>query len=166
MKKRILLYIATLSVAILFPQVALAEETNYAKQLANPLADLISLPIQANWDGNFGANDKGSAWRINIQPVVPIHINKTWNVISRTVTPIITQDDIPSNGEGKSGIRDIVQSFWLSPKEPTSYGLVWEVGPALLLNTGSNDALGSSKCAWFRDCLCSFLTALEDLQEA
>jgi hypothetical protein len=86
LKKKVLPYIAALGVAILFPQVALAEETNFAKQLANPLADLISVPIQANWDDNFGANDKGSAWKINVQPVVPIHINKTWNVISRTVT--------------------------------------------------------------------------------
>lgn len=145
MKKKILPYIAALSITILLPQVALAQEADYAKQLANPLADLISVPIQANYDENFGANDKGSAWKINIQPVIPIHINKTWNVISRTIAPIITQDDIPSNGEGKSGIGDILQSFWLSPKEPTSYGLVWGVGPALLLNTGSNDALGSSK---------------------
>jgi hypothetical protein len=89
MKKKILSYIAALSVAILLPQVALAQEgevqeADYAKELANPVASLISVPIQANYDENFGANDKGSSWRINVQPVIPIHLNKTWNVISPT----------------------------------------------------------------------------------
>ena len=60
-----------LSVAILLPQVVLAQEENYAKQLANPVASLISVPIQANYDENFDANDKGSSWRINVQPLFP-----------------------------------------------------------------------------------------------
>jgi hypothetical protein len=95
MKKKILSLIATLGVAILLPQVALAQETeaqeveeaqeaNYAEQLSNPVADLNIVPIQANYNENFGANDKGSSWRINVQPVIPIHLNKTWNVISPT----------------------------------------------------------------------------------
>jgi hypothetical protein len=103
------------------------------------------VPIQANYDENFGANDKGSSWRINVQPVIPFSISKNWNVISRTIAPIITQDDIPFSGAGKSGIGDILQSFFFSPKKPTSHGIIWGVGPALLLNTASNDALGTSK---------------------
>jgi hypothetical protein len=80
-----------------------------------------------------------------VKPVIPININKDWVVISRSIVPIIIQDDIPSNGAGKFGIGDVSQSFFFSPKEKAFGRLIWGVGPALLLNTASNDALGSSK---------------------
>jgi len=147
MKKAMLLSIAAFGLAILLCQAAWAQEEalqkeDLAKKLANPVASLISVPIQANFDDNFGANDNGSMWRINVQPVIPVSINENWNLISRTILPIITQDNIPVNGAGKSGIGDAVQSFFFSPKKPTSNGIIWGVGPVLLLNTASNDALG------------------------
>ena len=145
MKKIILLYIAALGVAILLPQVALAEDKDYAKQLANPVSSLISVPIIGNYDNNFGTNDKGSQWVITAEPVIPFSISENWNVISRTIAPIVTQDDISSNGAGESGIGDIVQRFFFSPEKPTSSGLLWGVGPILLLNTASNDAIGLNK---------------------
>jgi hypothetical protein len=106
---------------------------------------LISVPIQANYDENIGPNEDGSVWRINIQPVIPFTLNENWNVISRTILPIIDQDDVPFDGKGESGLGDIVQSLFFSPKEATSGGLVWGIGPVFNLPTATENELGSEK---------------------
>ncbi len=106
MKKKILRYIAALSIAILLPPVALAEDKDLAKELANPIADLISVEIEANYDDDIG-DDNGSQWITNVEPTIPFPISENWNVISRTSVSIITQDDISSDGAEESGIGDI-----------------------------------------------------------
>ena len=130
----------------LLPALAAADEAeDLAKKLANPVASLISVPIQANYDGNIGPAEDGSVWRINIQPVIPLTLSSNWNLISRTILPVIDQSDIPSTGMGESGIGDIVQSLFFSPKKPTSGGIVWGAGPVFMLPTASDEMLGADK---------------------
>ncbi len=116
-----------------------------AKQLSNPVAALISAPIQYNYDENIGADDTGSRTTINIQPVIPFSLNKDWNVISRTILPVIEQKDIYPGAGKQSGIGDIVQSIFFSPKAPTNDGWIWGAGPVLMLPTGSDDMLTTDK---------------------
>ncbi|WP_435136089.1 hypothetical protein [Formosa sp. A9] len=117
-----------------------------AKQLANPVANLISVPLQNNFDFNTGPNE-GFRYNLNVQPVLPFSLNDDWNLISRTIVPIISQKDVLYDGDSAGGLGDIVQSFFFSPKEPTKSGLVWGVGPVLLLDTASENTLGANTWA-------------------
>jgi hypothetical protein len=107
-----------------------------AMKLANPVAALISVPLQYNYDKTFG--EDGYRHAVNVQPVIPVSISADWNLISRTILPIIYQQDVRP-GTDQSGIGDIVQSLFFSPKASTDAGIIWGVGPAALLPTGSSE---------------------------
>ncbi|AAZ26771.1 hypothetical protein [Colwellia psychrerythraea] len=148
-KLMLLSYISCTSVLYsAFSYSAVVEEQDkesLAKELSNPVAALISMPLQLNYDENIGIDDKGSRTTLNIQPVVPFSIHDDWNIISRTILPVIEQSDIYSGAGSQSGIGDIVQSVFFSPKALTSNGWVWGAGPVLLLPTGSDDLLTADK---------------------
>ncbi|WP_229005861.1 transporter [Roseibium aggregatum] len=121
-----------------------AQDSDLAKKLSNPVASLISVPFQWNYDHGFGPAD-GNKVTLNIQPVVPFSLNEDWNLISRTILPVVWQDDIAGNSGTQFGLSDTTQSFFFSPKEPTSGGIIWGLGPVLLLPTGTDDLLSTRK---------------------
>lgn len=123
-----------------------ADADAMAKQLSNPVAALISVPFQFNYDEGYGADGDGERLSLNIQPVAPFPINEDWNVISRTILPVIDQEDVVGNSS-QFGLSDTVQSFFFSPKAPTAGGWIWGVGPALLLPTATESELGSEQWA-------------------
>lgn len=113
-----------------------------AKQLANPVASLISVPFQNNFDCCYGPED-GGRYTLNIQPVVPISISKNWNVVVRTIVPIIYEGETVDGQGSEFGLGDTVQSFFFTPKAVKN-GFVWAVGPVFLYPTGES-RFGSKK---------------------
>lgn len=115
-----------------------------AMKLQNPVAALISVPFQNNYDSGAGPTGDGDQYKLNLQPVVPITLNKDWNLISRTILPYISQDDVIGT-DSQSGLGDTVQSVFFSPADPTSSGWIWGAGPVLQLPTATDDLLGEEK---------------------
>lgn len=149
-----------------------------AKQLQNPLADLISVPFQSNFDFGGGVDipsglgrgfltralprgparlasrllnfalrdepdrDQTFKYLLNFQPVIPIALNDKWNVISRTILPVVYQDDV-LGASSQGGLGDTVQSFFLSPKSAEPF--IWGLGPVFLFPTATDDSLGAER---------------------
>ncbi len=119
-------------------------DAKLAQQLAKLLASLISVPLQYNYDDKFGVGDDGSKHLINVQPVIPFSNSDTYNVISRTILPVVAHSE-GSRGADFGGLGDTLQSFFFSPKEPTTRGWILGSVPALLLPTATESDLGSEK---------------------
>jgi hypothetical protein len=116
--------------------------TALAKQLQNPLGNLIIIPFQNNTDLHVGP-DKGTADILNIQPVIPIHLSADWNLITRMILPLVWSPTFQPAKSVPFGTGPTALSMFLSPANDVD-GWVWGVGPSALLPTSSNRSLGSN----------------------
>ena len=116
-----------------------------AQELTNPIADLVTVPIQMNFDDRIGPADDGSKLTTNVQPVIPFDIGENWNLVTRTIVPVTYQNDIFPGAGSQFGLGDINLSLFFSPKAPTAGGLTWGVGPVILLPTATDSLIGARK---------------------
>jgi len=121
-----------------------ANTAELAKKLQNPVADLITMPLQNNWDFGIGPAD-AMRYTVNIQPVIPMSLTNDWNLIIRTILPVIYAESPVPGGNNMAGVGDIVQSFFFSPKAPTRGGWIWGIGPVFLYPSATARALGAEK---------------------
>ena len=122
---------------------AAANTDSLRKAAQNPIANLISVPVQNN--NNFGIGADGRTQDVlNIQPVIPIRVSNNWNLINRIITPIISQPTVsqPVN-QGAFGFGDVNPSFFFSPAK--AHRIIWGAGPTAVLPTATNPMLGQGK---------------------
>ena len=117
------------------------DATDLAKKTQNPVADLISMPLQSNFNFNTGPYNN-TQYVGNLQPVLPFKLNDHWNFITRTILPIIDQPSYDTNSS-KFGIGDLNPTFFLSPRGESKF--IWGAGPTFLLPTASQKELGTEK---------------------
>jgi hypothetical protein len=122
--------------------IASESDEELAKKTQNPVADLVSVPFQSNWDFRLGPDENKSNYLLNVQPVIPISLNKEYNLILRTILPVKANEYPVST----AGLGDILQSFFFSPKELID-GWIIGAGPALLYPTATEETLGGRKWA-------------------
>ncbi len=157
------------AVALFLPFLATAHaetDEELAKKLQNPIASLISVPFQNNFDFGGGYNDQAFRYTLNFQPVIPISLGPDWNIISRTILPFIQQNGVIPRAElrnagavaagtelpriklsptSQTGLGDITQSLFLSPVKPLPGGIIAGVGPVFLIPTATLDVLGTGQ---------------------
>ena len=124
------------------PSDANEDATALAKKLQNPIGDLYSFPFQGNTNFSYGPN-KGTQEILNIQPVIPIHVNADWNVITRTILPLIWQPSLQPVQTVPFGTGPTTFSAFLSPSKPVN-GWLWGVGPVVQIPSASSATLGSN----------------------
>ena len=143
MKTKLLLFALSICTITLHAQ---TEEDSANEELAkkaqNPIANMISVPIQNNTSYGIGDDDR-TANVLNIQPVIPIGLGEKWNLITRTIIPIVTVPDFTATEKSSiTGLSDITLSLFFAPKESK---LIWGVGPIVQLPTTTNDAVGTNE---------------------
>jgi hypothetical protein len=131
-RRAVLLGLALCAAAVARAEMS-AEEL--AKLAQNPVGNLISVPFQNNTNFNVGPQD-GTQNILNIQPVIPVSINKDWNIITRTIVPVVSMPALSPLGERENGLGDIQFTAFLSPAVPGQW--IWGAGLVTQLPTNTH----------------------------
>lgn len=127
---------------------AVAQEANtqqtseIAKQAQNPIASLISVPFENDFNPQTGIN-KEDSYVLEMKPVVPFTLSHDWNLITRTIIPVIQEPDLAPGVDGTTGVGDVQLSLFLSPVKAGP--VIWGAGPVISFPTASEEILGTKK---------------------
>lgn len=120
------------------------KEQQAAQSAVNPLTTSYWIPVQYEYSEDVGPNN-GTRHTTNIQPIVPFELSNDWNLITRTIIPIISQNNVTGYGESESGLGDINTTFFFSPTEAVGGEWTHGFGPTFNFDTASNNKLGSNE---------------------
>jgi hypothetical protein len=121
-----------------------SDDSELQKKLANPVADIVTVPFQYTGTANVGP---GKQWQhaLNVQPVYPLKLNRDWTLINRAIVPFLSNPN-PGSGDRVGGIGDITYEGFLTPARPAG-GWIWGAGAQVALRTATDDVLGQGKYA-------------------
>ena len=145
--KKIIVSAAALFVAALCCAAVRADDTSteeLAKKLQNPVEPIINVPIQNNYNWKVGPEHDGNVYMLRVQPVIPLPFNKEYAVVSRTVLPFVSQDNVLGRSS-QTGLGDTEQSFFFTPMKQSPDGIKWGLGPVFYLPTATTPDLGAEK---------------------
>ena len=145
---RLVSFVVFLAWALLAPTHVLAlkaeEQHELAKQSQNPVAKLISVPFENNFNGDYGP-DNSEQYVLNVKPVLPMSLSEDWNWINRFIMPYVSQPGIEGGPNRQNGLGDTVYQGFLSPAKPGS--VIWGFGPEIQLPTHTDELLGNENWA-------------------
>jgi hypothetical protein len=137
--------LSAVAMLLVLPAPAAAQTADeLAKQTQNPIASLISVPLQGNWDFGLGDRD-ATGLLVNFQPVVPFPISPSTNIVLRIIMPLTSQPGTASDGTRINGMGDVLSTAFFSPSKASR--IIWGAGPVVLLPTATNNTLGTEKFA-------------------
>jgi hypothetical protein len=113
-----------------------------AKQAQNPIANLISVPVENDFYPQTGVNRQDS-YVLQLKPVVPFRLSDDWNLITRTIIPVIQEPELAPGVSGTSGLGDVQESLFFSPTKAGA--VIWGVGPVIAMPTATEGILGTKK---------------------
>lgn len=126
------------------PTRAQEDSTEIAKEAQNPIANVISVPVENDFDPQTGTH-KDDSYVMEMKPVVPIHLSNDWILITRTIIPVIQVPDLAPGISGTTGLGDVQESLFLSPTKAGPGGIIWGAGPAISFPTATQSILGTKK---------------------
>ena len=137
--------IVLMSLTVLFADIQptrAQESPDIAKQAQNPIASLISVPLESDFNPHTGAKKKDS-YVFEMKPVVPFRLSNDWNLITRTIIPVIQVPDLAPGVRGTGGLGDVQESLFLSPTKAGR--VIWGAGPVISFPTATESILGTKK---------------------
>jgi hypothetical protein len=134
----IMLFVAAL------PTRAQEDSSEIAKEAQNPIANVISVPVENDFDPQTGIH-KDDSYVMEMKPVVPLHLSNDWLLITRTIIPVIQVPNLTPEISGTTGLGDVQESLFLSPTKAGPGGIIWGAGPAISFPTATQSILGTKK---------------------
>jgi len=116
--------------------------TDLAKKAQNPIENMISVPLDSDFNFGYGEHDR-TQYLLYLKPVIPFELNDQWNLITRTLLPLMHQPNAYPGRGYINGIGDMTPTLFLTPAQPGK--AIWGAGPAIVLPTATDPQLGQGK---------------------